>query len=304
MPLLRFTPATFVSCRSLVGLALSTLLCAAHPAFADQTLTLELPPSEAAQAAHAAEKARSAAHTSVTPKATRNRRGTYPSRGGVRRPQERVVGRLGQLPETTPIYRRHSRSSALLTQAPAGTYVAIQADAGDWVGVLMADGSTGWMTRSSVRFLDYQVVSNGNVPMPTDEGDIYPRSTTPFFTGDPQLLLQEAYKYMGVRYVWGGNTMNGIDCSGLVKRVFDACGFPLPRLGSDQMAYGIPVPFDQLQPGDRIYFDRRTERVGVKHTGLYVGDGYFIHASSSNHGVAINNLSEPKWRKLFVCARR
>ncbi len=117
-------------------------------------------------------------------------------------------------------------------------------------------------------------------------------------------FLNEAYKYLGVPYVWGGNTYGGIDCSGFVKNVYGALGFPLPRLGSDQMAYGVPVPVDQLQPGDRLYFTPRTERLGVHHTGFYVGNGYFIHASSGKHQVTVSHLSESYYRKNFVCARR
>ena len=183
----------------------------------------------------------------------------------------------------------------------------------------MADGSTGWVPRASVKPMEYQVVSNapttynslptysnGSSAMPsgTDPGDIYPRSNTPYFTGNPQQLLDDAYRYLGVRYVWGGNTFNGIDCSGFVKNVFGSQGLKLPRLGSDQMAYGVPVPKDQLQPGDRLYFGRRKERVGVTHTGLYIGNGYFIHASSSRKGVAISQLSEPMFARIYVCARR
>lgn len=170
----------------------------------------------------------------------------------------------------------------------------------------MADGSTGWLSRDSVQMMDYQVVSSAKTPIYANigDGDIYPRGSTPYFNGDSAALFQEAYKYLGVRYVWGGNTANGIDCSGFIKNVFASCGYPLPRLGSDQMAYGIPVSPDQLRPGDRLYFGRRKERVGVTHTGLYIGNGYFIHASSSRHGVAISSLSEQMFARIFVCARR
>jgi hypothetical protein len=308
----------------LLGGLLKGTLSSAH---ADGTLTLELPPSQgaldsrtAAKAQAEAEAARarqtsSALHTPTTsPRASRgprlpgwssasadSGRTTYASRGaGV---DGRVVGRLGQLGQTSSIYRGPSRRTGKLTTVP---------DRGSWYGILMADGSTGYLPKQNVQMLDYQVVaagsagSSGQPPLPThaDAGDIYPCSATPFFTGDPQALFREAYKYLGVHYVWGGNTANGIDCSGFVRNVFAACGYPLPRLGSDQMAYGIPVPVDQLQPGDRLYFGRRKERLGVTHTGLYIGNGYFIHSSSSRHGVAISRLSEPMYARIYVCARR
>ncbi len=302
-------------------------------ASADGTLTLELPPSQAALQARAAARAKAEASRpprSVIPARYRTprsspysytnyMRGQYPARGAENR--NSVVGLLGQIARQTPIYRGRSSRTGLLTYAPAGTYVAVQDMAGAWYGVLMADGSMGWLRRSSLNLLNYQVTraavtvspnyaapssnaTGSSVPTGSDPGDIYPRSTAPYFTGDPNALLQEAYRYLGVPYVWGGNTARGIDCSGFIRNVFVACGFPLPRLGSDQMAYGVPVPVDQLRAGDRLYFGRRKERVGVTHTGLYIGNGYFIHSATSTHGVAISRLDDPRFWRIYVCARR
>jgi hypothetical protein len=308
----RRTPSRFsIRARRVQGIFGLLLFLSFAPAAAraDEVLELTLPPSPAAQEAARA-RTQPPARTSVVPNALRARasRGRLPARGQT---GSRLVGKLGQIEWESPIYRSQSTQSRVLTTVPAGTYVAVQETSGEWVGVLMQDGSTGWLERTYVNLLDHQVVTTGStysppfLPLGSGDGlgDIYPRTSTPFFTGDPNALLQEAYKYLGVRYVWGGNTRNGIDCSGFVKNVFGSQGFQLPRLGSDQMAYGIPVPIEQLQPGDRIYFDRRTERLGVKHTGFYIGNGYFIHSASSRKGVAIDRL-EGKWLRLFVCARR
>lgn len=287
-------------------LALAGWAILATPSRADGTLTLELPPSPAAQEAQRRSKPPNA-HTSVVPKASRRaaslsgRRGRYPARGGK---AERVVGRLGQLDQATRIHRAPRRGSQLLISAPAGTYVAIQQESGAWVGVLMADGSTGWLRGENVRLLDYQVVSNGNAMMPSGGGDIYPSSSVPVLTTDPQAILNEAYKYMGVRYVWGGNGYGGIDCSGFVKNVFAANGYRLPRTATEQMSYGVPVPADQLQAGDRLYFGHKKSGYGVTHTGIYIGNGYFIHSSSSRKGVAVSRLDEPMYARIYVCARR
>lgn len=306
---------------SIALLATSSLCRLSVPAKADGNLTLELPPSDAsieAREARAAEvqtinmrshaaalQASARRRSSVRHRASAGLRGKYASRGGA---ADRTMGQLGMLTNQTPIYRATGSGTVLATAQP-GTYLAIRAERGAWYGVLMADGSLGWMRKSGVRLMDYEVVSAGvstapYVPAGSDEGDIYPRSGAPFFNGDAQPLLTEAYRYLGVPYVWGGNTARGIDCSGFIRNVFGACGYGLPRLGSDQMAYGVPVPADQLQAGDRLYFGRRTERVGVTHTGLYIGNGYFIHASSSRHGVAVSRLDEAMFRRIYVCARR
>ena len=298
----------FVPVRLFVASA-ALLAFSASVSKADGELTLELPPSQAAQELRAASQPQQASapipYNGLKHKAP-PKRSRYASRGGnTRRQAQQPVGTLGALLANTQIYRERSKNSAILTNANAGTYVALRGLIDGWYGVLMADGTTGWVAQSVIKPMSYEVVSTGaNRPTGEDASDIYPRSQNPYFQGDANALINEAYRYLGVRYVWGGNTANGIDCSGLVKNVFGTQGYRLPRLGSDQMAYGIPVPKNQLQPGDRLYFGRRTNRVGITHTGIYIGNGYFIHASSSRHGVAISHLSEALFQRIYVCARR
>lgn len=299
-----------LACSAIFGLTLPAV-CRA-----DGELTLELPPSQAAQDAHSAARAAASEsspqsfNVAITHDALRKakapRRSKYASRGGsvYRAP---AVGTLGVLTHVSNIYRSPDWNAQILTQAQRDTYLALKTNSGNWFGVLMADGSTGWVPKGLVKRMAYEVVNTGGsgvAPTGEDPGDIYPRSAAPYFNGDSQALLSEAYRYLGVPYVWGGNTARGIDCSGFVKNVYGTQGCQFPRLGSDQMAYGVPVPKEQLQAGDRLYFGRRTNRVGVTHTGIYIGGGYFIHASSSRHGVAISHLSEALFARIYVCARR
>jgi cell wall-associated NlpC family hydrolase len=160
-----------------------------------------------------------------------------------------------------------------------------------------------------VHLLEYQVVSNGATPFPQSGGavgdynDGLPSSKTVFFRGDVQALFREAYRYLGVPYHWGGNGAGGIDCSAFIKNVFQAVGYPLPRHSSDQTAYGLAIPKESLEPGDRLYFGNAAAR-NITHTGLYLGNGYFIHASSNARGVAISQVTEPLYERMYICARR
>ncbi len=285
----------------LVGSLLFSTTITAH---ADQTLTIPLPPSRNAQE----QQERQRAQQAPAPNPTR-KRATLASRGQASRGsgREQVVGTLGMLIQDTPIYRGKGTSSRLLSRCKSGTYLALQVSDGDWFGVLMADNSIGWVSKDSIRTMDYQVVSTQanpalNVPLGSgsDTADVYGFTSEPFFRGDAQQLLQEAYKYLGVRYQWGGNTFNGIDCSGFLKKVFASQGYTIPRVSADQISVGIPVPLEQLQAGDRLYFGRRH----ITHTGLYIGNGYFIHASSSNHSVAVSRLDEQLYARIYVGARR
>ncbi|HLK61749.1 MAG TPA: C40 family peptidase [Chthonomonadaceae bacterium] len=280
---------------------------------ADDTLTVDLPPSQdalnaraakaqaeaAAKAQAEAEAAQSRAGSSIRSQPSSSSRGSLVSRG--QNSSERVMGQLAMVDQQAAIYRSRSNRTQRLTSVAPGTYLAIQQTSGDWCGVLMSDGSEGWVHRQNVHLLDYQVVGSGNALPDFGSGGIAPRTGSEFFRSDPQSLLREAYKYLGVPYRWGGNTSDGIDCSGFVKNVYAANGYPLPRTAAEQMGVGMPVSMDQLQAGDRIYFGSNGH---ASHTGIYIGNGYFIHASSGNHSVVISRLSESLYQRIYLSARR
>jgi lipoprotein Spr len=111
------------------------------------------------------------------------------------------------------------------------------------------------------------------------------------------ILFKEIEKWIGTRYRYGGATNKGIDCSAytgtLVHNVF---GLVLPRTARDQYANCIKLDKDEMQQGDLVFFNTRG---GISHVGLYLGNGYFTHASTSI-GVTISNLSETYWSRKFV----
>ena len=212
------------------------------------------------------------------------------------KPPASVVGRLGvSMAAVAPIYRGQSEGGQLISRIPQGTYLAIKTEYAGWYAVLMEDGSYGWIQKQFVRTLDFNVVRR------------QPETTGSWPAGSTRLasqVLQEAQRYLGVPYVWGGNGARGLDCSGLVKNCFGHCGVPLPRTAHEQARVGRPVPLSlaELQPGDRLYF--AVGRPSIDHTAIYMGNGYFIHASMSRHRVAIDHLSEPLYRRHLVAARR
>jgi cell wall-associated NlpC family hydrolase len=107
-----------------------------------------------------------------------------------------------------------------------------------------------------------------------------------------------AKRYVGVPYVWGGSSPSGFDCSGLVWYAFARVGIALPRRVAEQFQHGTPVPRSQLRPGDLVFFDR------LKHNGIYVGDGWFIHAAQTGDVVKVSRLDEGWYRARWVGARR
>ena len=123
-----------------------------------------------------------------------------------------------------------------------------------------------------------------------------------FITGSQgRQIVSTAQTFMGVPYVFGGTTPSGFDCSGLVQYVFKMHGVTIPRLADEQYNLGRAAKPSQLTMGDLVFFTTYT--AGVSHCGIYVGDGKFLHASSSK-GVKIDSLDNEYWKPRFVGARK
>lgn len=107
--------------------------------------------------------------------------------------------------------------------------------------------------------------------------------------------------WLGAPYRYGGDGRDGIDCSGLVRRVYAELGLRLPRGSFNQARVGRPVRRGELRLGDLVFFARPGK--GVVHVGLYLGNGFFIHSARGN-GVRVSSLSETKYKRMYHSARR
>jgi cell wall-associated NlpC family hydrolase len=112
-----------------------------------------------------------------------------------------------------------------------------------------------------------------------------------------------AEQYVGSPYRWGGATPAGFDCSGFVMWVYSQFGVDLPHNEIGQLNSGPRIGPDDLEPGDVLVFSN-TYRSGLSHTGIYVGDGRFVHAADERHGVVISNLWDGYWGPRLVGASR
>ena len=117
-------------------------------------------------------------------------------------------------------------------------------------------------------------------------------------------VVNTAQQYLGIPYVWGGETPGtGFDCSGFTSYVLAQNGITIPRTAALQFGSGTPVTRSDFQIGDLVFFTTYT--AGASHTGIYLGDGNFIHASSAAGKVTISNLnSSTYYSARFLGGRR
>ena len=118
-------------------------------------------------------------------------------------------------------------------------------------------------------------------------------------------VLAVAKNYIGTPYKYGGSSEYGIDCSALMKNIFQPFGVDLPRISRSQATQGAKIPKEDLRKGDLIFFS--TSKSGISHVGIVseIVDGVaqFIHASTSK-GVVQSSLNDSYWSKRYITARR
>ncbi|HTD36482.1 MAG TPA: C40 family peptidase [Candidatus Limnocylindrales bacterium] len=113
-------------------------------------------------------------------------------------------------------------------------------------------------------------------------------------------LTRNAMRFLGVPYAFGGTSGYGFDCSGFTQHVFAMMGVHLPRMADEQYYAGKSFT-GQPKRGDLVFF--HTYAAGVSHVGISLGDGKFIHASSS-HGVMVSSLHDSYWGPRYLGAKR
>ena len=119
-------------------------------------------------------------------------------------------------------------------------------------------------------------------------------------------IVATAKQYLGTRYVYGGASPSGFDCSGFTMYVYSQYGYSLPHSATSQWQSGLGTrvySISELQPGDLVFFNDPSRNAGkaCSHAGIYIGNGKHIHASSSRSGgVIISDLTSGYYNTYFV----
>ena len=178
-----------------------------------------------------------------------------------------------------------STNHGIVTKVYAGAIVEILGEADGWC-YISYNGYTGYLCDDYVR--EYKGATTSAI-------------------GEQVVAL--AMSYLGVPYAWGGASPSGFDCSGFTLYIYKQFGYSLPHSASSQWYNtGEYVERSDLQPGDIVLFadPARTNGKACSHVGIYIGNGEFIHASSSSSGkyVRISSLTSGYYNTYYKGAKR
>lgn len=187
------------------------------------------------------------------------------------------------LPATTPVVRTSGATAA--TQADGPGVSVDSPDVAQWTAELI----------------------HQQQPAPAHKTAAEPRALRRFAgrllartTTIARNLTHAALRFLGTPYVFGGTSTSGFDCSGFTQHVFAMLGMAIPRTADAQYYAGSRAKGGP-RVGDLVFF--QTYEPGPSHVGIYLGNGQFVHASSS-HGVMVSNLSDSYWAARYLGAKR
>lgn len=117
------------------------------------------------------------------------------------------------------------------------------------------------------------------------------------------IAARTAERFVGIPYRWGGDTVvDGMDCSGFVRAVYNLCGVNIPRTSREQYLVGESVELDGLKDGDLVFFGDSVDR--INHVGIYVGDRKFVHAPRRGDDIKVSALDDLYFSKRFIGGKR
>lgn len=152
----------------------------------------------------------------------------------------------------------------------------------------------------------------GSIKVTTPDGALFlSKSAATIFSADKgptkqpgTKIINNAEQHLGLDYFWGGMSVFGYDCSGFVYNMHKANGYIIPRDADDQAQSGKKIPYDQLEPGDLLFFAYEEGKGRLHHVGFYYGDGKMLHSPQTGKGIEIIALNGTKYEKELCAATR
>lgn len=232
----------------------------------------------------------------------------YVSTKGTATTQAAISKKATVTSTTLNLRKSASTSSSVVYTLKKGQVLSILRASNGWYNVKASNGKIGWVNSKYVEVKSSATINRGDITRePVKE---QPKADAKTETSDAAdlgtAIVSYAKNFLGVKYVYGGMSPEGFDCSGFVKYVFDHFNINIDRVSTDQATQGVEVNRADLRPGDLVFFDTNGGHNRVNHAGIYIGEGYFIQASSgsSTGKVVISNLASGFYDESFMIARR
>lgn len=201
--------------------------------------------------------------------------------------------------ETAKVREEASTTSNVLGFLDYGDEVTLLEQNGDWYKINF-ENKTGYIKNTLFEIIDSTVSSRS---LTEERQDVQGENV--IHSKNASEVVSYAKQYLGYPYIVGGKTpATGFDCSGFTRYIFLNFGYSLGSTAASQTDIGIVISRENLEPGDLILF-LNEEKTGIGHTGIYIGNGEFIHSANPQRGVVIDNLNTNSYySERFVSARR
>ena len=190
-----------------------------------------------------------------------------------------------------------STTSESLGKLPKNTKITIISEENGWYKVSY-NGKEGYI--SSALVTEGEPPATTSTSSASSRGQEEPRTVA---TVNSDNVVQVAQGYLGNKYVSGGRTPAGFDCSGFTQYVYAQCGKSISRTSYTQANEGTAVSKSDLQPGDLLLFHYNGSS-SIGHVGIYVGNGQFIHAANAKRGVVYDTINSGYYATNYAGARR
>jgi len=171
------------------------------------------------------------------------------------------------------VFAEPSEASKVITRLVSGTGVGLEETRGEWVRVKA--NQTGWV-------LDFSLQSVSDIPDGIDEKRAW--------------MIQDSQRMIGIPYLWGGTSGNGIDCSGFARLLHRWVGVSIPRDADMQCNAAKPVE-PPYEVGDLFFFAEDDSKRNISHVGMSLGGWKMIHSSRGRNGVYVDDIQEVKYLK-------
>lgn len=212
---------------------------------------------------------------------------------------ETVIKTLYVNSETVNVRKEANTTSEVVTKIPVNTAVDVVKEENGWSKVKVS-GKEGYILSSLLSTTKQEVTSRSSeVRKVTTQTEAIP---APAANANSGSVVAIAKSYIGSKYVYGGSSPSGFDCSGFTSYVYKQHGVSLSRTAAAQYNNGVGVSRENLQPGDLVMFGSSASN--INHVGIYIGGGQIVHAANKSRGVTIDTINSGYYNNNYVGARR